>query len=405
MIAEASPSNPAWKAVLAANAGSRVNRFSIIGAILLAIFLLGTPWTISTQRIGDPRSWRDSSYAHQPPRPTGLFPKANATATELLIESQYLAMCRGETVFPEAACVRTKMAEAAQPIQVGLEIWLPSVLRDLYTDGNGAHPENVGSLPAIDRYPYDVAEPVDSRRLPFVYAAANPSNASLMQRFRKRLELNDFRYEWVDFGWREDVIRRQDWIRKYVSTQEIPTGKDTFTPHDLASITPFDVFEKLVNHPTMKHSMYLETDAVPVHGLQRKLASIMRQLEAVAPDWDVVFLGTCHGLEHKEVRQEMMVSPNLASVPRARCFNAVLISKECARKVLEYGARDDLPFSVDDKFDELIKRIPLRSLWAQHPLFYEESKQEARNMFLCEGDWVPAVPARAARKRSGKWCP
>ncbi|KAJ3342647.1 hypothetical protein HDU93_001627 [Gonapodya sp. JEL0774] len=340
-----------------------------------------------------------------PPHSAGLFSKVNHTATETLIEDQYLAMCGDETEFFESSCVRAKMMDQSAMVQVGLEIWTPSVLRDLYTDRNGAHPSNVYDLPALDRYPFDIAEPVDERRLPYVYAAANPSNKSLMERFRRRLEWNGFRYEWVDFGWREDVIRRKDWIKKYVTTDDIPTDVDTFTPHDLASLTPYDVFEKMIAHPTRTHALYLETDAVPVHGLRRKLASIMRQLESVAPDWDMVYLGTCHGLETKEMKQEYLVSPNLAAMPRARCYNAVLISKACAQKVMDYGAQENLPFPIDDKFDFLIKQIPLKSFWAQHPLFYEESKQEARNMFLCESDWKPTSPARMAQKRSGRWCP
>ena len=164
-----------------------------------------------------------------------------------------------------------------------------------------------------------------------------------------------------------------DWIRQYAAADH-EFFKNGFNPHNFAELTAFHFLDTLA-HSNHTRAVYLETDAVPVFGFRHKFTGFLRQLEAVMPVYDIAFLGTCCDLE-KHVRLYDAISPNIHLSRGTRCFNAVLITREAARRVLAHGAlstRNSL-WAIDHLFIVYIQDLPLHSLWASEPLFYEESK-------------------------------
>lgn len=83
----------------------------------------------------------------------------------------------------------------------------------------------------------------------------------------------------------------------------------------------------------------------------------------------VVFLGTCF-----RIRSNEQVTRNLYRSRSSRCFNAVLITKECATKILQRGAIVKDFDAIDWLFNRYIKNLGLNAFYAYPPLGYEATK-------------------------------
>jgi hypothetical protein len=303
------------------------------------------------------------------------------------IEHALIKMCGVHQIFNAE---QVKAAFLNSPVViVGLEAWTSGSLREVHvTYGNTSSSEyliQLQALPHFDQNFYDVlGEPFENdadRSWPIFYLARNPTNTDLEIRMLNRIFwMHVSGYQFVHFGGFDDIVARQDWIRKFVSKDHDFAGEHD--PHDFATLTAFQFLENLANS-NLSHAVYMETDAVPVFNFGRKFSSFLRQLHFTLPLFDLALLGTCLGLEQKASAGQAVAS-NVHLMAGTRCFNAVLISRSTARRILAYGAlgKEDIPdYSIDHAFNHYIRVLSLTTVWASAPLFHEESKSSTQ--FMC----------------------
>lgn len=223
--------------------------------------------------------------------------------------------------------------------------------------------------------------------------ARNPRNGALEERARQRLAFRratgQARVEWLSFGEHADVAPRFDWIRRhvfngsYTALLEQTQNGTRWYNHGygaLACLTSLQALHRFAN-ASERFALIMETDAVPTHRFGEKFRALLAQLAPL--EFDLVHMGTCAGRGFNDFQ---MVTPNLAtphSLP-TRCFNAVLFSRRGVAKVLGAGAvMGDRFRNCDHLFNDLTPTLNLTHLWAQPPLFSEESKTPTR--FFCQG--------------------
>ena len=236
--------------------------------------------------------------------------------------------------------------------------------------------------PAPSTYHTYAVDQEEAYQWPIFYIAANPSDPDMEERMKKRLQwIGNPEHVWTNFGNTEDDIRHNmDWINRYVA-RDHDWLKNGFGPHDLANINGMKFFFDFANSNTHHtHALYLETDAIPVSGFRLKFAAFLNQLNSSQPHFDLAFLGTCCDLELSEgvAASSQAVAPNVDLHPGTRCFNAVLVSRSAAVKVIKRGAltpdeRENF-IAIDFIFNHYIPILKLVTVWANGPLFYEENK-------------------------------
>ncbi|EPZ36239.1 hypothetical protein ROZALSC1DRAFT_30104 [Rozella allomycis CSF55] len=259
----------------------------------------------------------------------------------------------------------------------GLEYWQPSFLREILAiNGKRIEP----GFPLAEFHPYDISDPIPLVKYPMIYAADNPSNAALVKRMDKRFKYANISYEMIDFGNLEDVHTRMPWIKTHVSKTPFNTDEDLFDFHLLATFTAYEFISKLAES-TVEAAIYLETDAVPVYNAHKKFSLFYHQLKRHMPYYDIAMLGSC--LQMERGHGPIYLADNLAKFPGTRCFNAVLMTRKAAKKIMEHGTANTPHIAIDFIINQLILEIPLEIAWAQEPLFYEESKTPPSFRFQC----------------------
>lgn len=249
---------------------------------------------------------------------------------------------------------------------VGFEVWTPDSLLDFkraisqHSRPHASSNISVVGLPLLYR--------------PKIFVANNPENPTLLSRLEERMKWIGQKYEYISFGSLDDIVVRNDWIRTYVSKGNVFKK----VGHELATLTAYQFIYFLSASPLIE-ALFLETDAVPVHGFVEKYTTFLQQLHSVMPDFDLAFLGTCLNMENG-VPEQNRIAPNVLKSRTTRCFNAVLMSAAGARKVIKFGpAPSTSLFAIDHIMNGLISQIPLKVAWADRPLFYEESKMRSKH--------------------------
>jgi len=93
----------------------------------------------------------------------------------------------------------------------------------------------------------------------------------------------------------------------------------------------------------------------------------------------IVFLGTC-----LKIRLKAKESKNLYRSQASRCFNAVMLHKRAAMRVLETGVIVDGFLPVDHLFNRYIPLLGLNAFYLYPPIAYEGSKIGAT--YPCPGE-------------------
>jgi hypothetical protein len=270
----------------------------------------------------------------------------------------------------------------------GREVWNNSTLREVLALKylGMASVNDLEKLPPYQEAMYDMSASETVTNLPPVFVANNPNNLALVARMKDRLAwigIQPFQFITLD---KEYCLKHMDWIENHVTSTYFKNNTDRLAGHVFATLTAYRFVQLLSNLDVAQHAVYLETDATPIHGLRRKLASFYRQLLQVNPGFDLAYLGTCLGLE-KLVTPVERLSANVyrapSHPPQVRCTNAIMMSKAGAQKVMAYGPSNAPRFGIDLMFTHMINEIPLNTVWANEPLFYEENKIPRTRQLTC----------------------
>lgn len=282
---------------------------------------------------------------------------------------------------PGGHLIATEAALAVQsPSIVGKELWTQcSQLEVLRQSLPPRHDLPLtGCAPSTSAFDLTTTESYDA--LPRFFVASNPNRPELMERQAQRLRhagVADF--EFIDFGNYETVRQRMDWILKHVyKDRSMFVPQHNFQNHYFATLTAFRFIELLAtsNSTAMQDAVYVETDAVPIHAFRHKFASFYRQMKRAVPRADMAMLGSCLGLESGVAAVDYL-STNVAVRHDTRCFNAIYMTRQTAKRVLAMGAVGPA-LAIDHQFNQYMSRLKMFSVWANEPLFLEENKLETK---------------------------
>lgn len=264
---------------------------------------------------------------------------------------------------------------------LGPEAWRLSMMRELLQDTGDWKPEwnsDIGNEMWSFNYPNITTFNALGQVLPkFFFSRARDSVRQ--DRVLQSLGLrNEQQVERISFGERQGVLDRKDWIVHHMfsgARQFLPQDPNSIDPHDLATYAPYFFMSTLVSQ-NLTEAIFVEEDATPVYKFREKFAVFHEQLLRELPDYDIVILGTCLGIQDQLRYKNVTLfhSPNIVMVPETRCFNAVMMSNKGARAVLDGGAKRWSFENIDLLFNHLIKVLGLKCAWAMPPLFFEASK-------------------------------
>lgn len=212
------------------------------------------------------------------------------------------------------------------------------------------------------------------------YAPSRPHHREKAESILKRLGFKNNQVKFVCFGEKDDAFTHREWIAQYVFSDGLKnTLAQAVNGNYLSTFTAFRFLHDL-SKSKLQYGLYLEDDARPVFQFKEKFDALYRDLESTKPDWDIVFLGTCLNLHNTASLDPRRESRDLLYAERnngTRCFNAVMMKRHVARTVLGHGAWSETYLPIDHLFNKIIDQRSYRSIWAQPPLFYEESKAVA----------------------------
>lgn len=212
------------------------------------------------------------------------------------------------------------------------------------------------------------------------YSAGRPHHRQKVEIILRKLSFKRNQIDWVNFGEKEDAFTHRDWIAQHVFSDGLDnTSTEALTATYLSTFSAFRFLQNLANS-TLQYGLYLEDDARPVFQFKEKFHALFRALESERHDWDIVFLGTCLNLHNTATSDSTRETYGMRHAKRnkgTRCFNAVMMKRHVARAVLRHGAWSKTYLPIDHLFNKIIEEQGLHSVWAQPPLFFEESKAVA----------------------------
>ncbi|CEM35185.1 unnamed protein product [Vitrella brassicaformis CCMP3155] len=115
------------------------------------------------------------------------------------------------------------------------------------------------------------------------------------------------------------------------------------------------------------------------YGKRLEQGRLMLRRMFVPHQVEIVFLGTC-----LKIRLKAKESKNLYRSQASRCFNAVMLHKRAAMRVLETGVIVDGFLPVDHLFNRYIPLLGLNAFYLYPPIAYEGSKIGAT--YPCPGE-------------------
>lgn len=270
-----------------------------------------------------------------------------------------------------------------EAIIVAGEAWDESALnhlKQLFCNETSRVSGGIMSAPPLSRASKTVTINEIVEKIWVTYSPSRPHHREKMENILRKLSFNRNQVDWVNFGEKEDAFAHRDWIAQYVFSNGLEnTSTQALSGNHLSTFTAFR-FLHFLSKSTLQFGLYLEDDARPVFQFEEKFDALFRELETKANDWDLVFLGTCLNLHNTLSSDPTRESRDLLYAERynaTRCFNAVMMKQHVASTVLQHGAWSKTYLPIDHLFNKIIDEQGLRSIWAQPPLFYEESKAVA----------------------------
>ena len=179
--------------------------------------------------------------------------------------------------------------------------------------------------------------------------------------------------EFSSFGDASDLMNDKEHAARVMFRKAINMSENEVKKSMLSTMNAIEVMEDLLQNRATEAVLMLEDDALPIIGARENLEAFLQ--DALHRDFDFAFLGTCFNFNAFSFPTKgKKISATTWIVPSTRCFNAVLMKRQGAEKVLSEGSvpQDYLP--IDFMFNLYIALLNLTILWSEPPIFYEKSK-------------------------------
>jgi hypothetical protein len=163
----------------------------------------------------------------------------------------------------------------------------------------------------------------------------------------------------------------------------------------LATLNFFEIFREIIEMDDEEFLIW-EDDTLPVYNFGRKWSVIKTQLDLLkrrGDRYDIVWLSSCCKLTSRGYDKER-ATRNLFPAQRGRCLSAILITKDCVRKILSHGASrtsvvlkwrgmypEKFHLPIDLLLDALRPELDLKFFYVEPPIAFEESK--SKETFEC----------------------